>query len=916
MRDIEAFVAGRTITVDWTNPTPMEGHLLVRYRRGHTAPTRTGGHRVHLGMQRATSATLHHLPADATYTVSVWAGDRGGWSHRRSVRFTTDARASANTASYTGTVTDTAGHPLAHAVVSIEGWDGTALTTATNRAGHYSSALPFGRYFAEIDGANATGGIADATGYAGGFQTFDIASARTVAGKPVALRPGALISGELTDRAGHALGGVSVYTEDVGPYIEPDTSSGGLIVDFVDDAGAQSISDAQGRYVLRGVPRSALRVCFQAPVQTASAPVPDGVEAGCRADTIEAAPGSTVTEPPTTLDQGAGADVHGRVVLPSGRGANGVFISLNSRQGGFGSMQTAADGRFDLPNVPPGRYRLCYTPEALNLTHRIGFRSRCEPAKLVVRAGATSSIRIVLQQGAALTGTVTGAGARPLADVQVELARSYYPAVTDARGQYTLNGLPAGRVRLCFSTTEAHSSPRSTGSRSRCAATKVRTTVGAVRTGNDAQLLPGSAISGHVLDASRHGVRNIDVDVEPVGHGGIGDFADGETTASGRYRIANLSPGKYRVCFDVIAETGPSREYCKHAVSTTAGSTTNGVDEVLPATADVAVRVRDSAGQPIAAADAALLRACTSKDTWECDHSTIFDKSAPVKVVASAVTGGHGRVTLTGLRPGHYALCVFGYHGITAQGAPATGYADTCSSSSTFDVVAVAAQRATVSITLPDAGAVTGVVTDAGGHPLQNALVHVTGSAADDFVSASEDAVEPLDYSTTDADGRYTIRSVAPGMQRVCIDAASALGGTSKAGYLDECIGGTPGSLKGGSRLDVSGDATTNAPGLALSAAAGISGALSAASGKLKWPTVAILDSTGKSAAYTEAASNGRYRVIGLVPGSYYACAEDERSGACYPDAPWNGGKPPKTATPVGTTAGAVTSSIDIVLPR
>lgn len=51
-------------------------------------------------------------------------------------------------------------------------------------------------------------------------------------------------------------------------------------------------------------------------------------------------------------------------------------------------------------------------------------------------------------QGGRITGTVTGADNRPIADAQVVLINTSFRAVTDATGGFTINGVPSGRYEL------------------------------------------------------------------------------------------------------------------------------------------------------------------------------------------------------------------------------------------------------------------------------------------------------------------------------------------------------------------------------------------------------------------------------------------------------------------------------------
>lgn len=51
-------------------------------------------------------------------------------------------------------------------------------------------------------------------------------------------------------------------------------------------------------------------------------------------------------------------------------------------------------------------------------------------------------------QGGRVTGTVTGANSRPIADAKVVIVNTSYRATTDANGAFTINGVPSGRYEL------------------------------------------------------------------------------------------------------------------------------------------------------------------------------------------------------------------------------------------------------------------------------------------------------------------------------------------------------------------------------------------------------------------------------------------------------------------------------------
>jgi hypothetical protein len=277
------------------------------------------------------------------------------------------------------------------------------------------------------------------------------------------------------------------------------------------------------------------------------------------------------------------------------------------------------------------------------------------------------------------------------------------------------------------------------------------------------------------------------------------------------------------------------------------------------------------------------------------------------------MTSADGTVSYSLLKPGNYAICSLAFYGSTTVDTPVTGYADRCTAS--FDVTVTAGAVTPVSQTLQLAGAITGKVTDSAGKPVRGAVVHVTGSAADDFSPMFPFALpgDPIHYSKTAADGTYTIRSVAPGDQTVCVDASKASGGSSAGGYLDQCIGGGPGSTTSDTPVSVKSGKTTTAPDLALTSGSGVSGTITS-TGKLGFTEISVFDSTGSIVANDSVYRHGGYRFTGLPAGTYRVCAMDNHDARCYADAPWTTQEPPADATPVITTAGAVSSGIDVKL--
>src|SRR6201999_3184923 len=130
-----------------------------------------------------------------------------------------------------------------------------------------------------------------------------------------------------------------------------------------------------------------------------------------------------------------------------------------------------------------------------------------------------------------------------------------------------------------------------------------------------------------------------------------------------------------------------------------------------------------------------------------------------------------GNQTFQALKPGHYVACAFAYYAATPTGAPATGYADKCSGTS-FDLDLTRGSTTAATIDLGLGGVLRGRVTDAGGNPVRGATAEVGGAAASDYSNgfwvSGPLIPSPENDIVTDAQGRYSVRSIAPGNRKVC----------------------------------------------------------------------------------------------------------------------------------------------------
>ena len=140
--------------------------------------------------------------------------------------------------------------------------------------------------------------------------------------------------------------------------------------------------------------------------------------------------------------------------------ANQVILLTSDRTQLTASI--LADGSYSFTRLKPGTYRLMasapgYIAKAVSGLAPISTRDCAEAiacdlldigAPIVLTAGATATgFNFALDRGASVSGNVrSSAGAAPLANVSVNVLNSTYSAnaITDAAGNFTVRGLPAG----------------------------------------------------------------------------------------------------------------------------------------------------------------------------------------------------------------------------------------------------------------------------------------------------------------------------------------------------------------------------------------------------------------------------------------------------------------------------------------
>lgn len=912
---------GSTVTLGWHNPdAALFRRVVVRYARGASAPrSPRSGIAVTLPRLRATTATLRGLRPGRRYSAAVWVRDTiGRLSPRDATTFVAPAAATSAPAIVTGKITDNHGAPLSGVMIAAQDEVdyGVRASTVTDAQGRYRLRLPAAPYYLSADGSMATGGGSDATGYLGAGRDVTLAGHGTLVYNAV-LRPGAALTGRVTDGSGNPLAGIDAEAIPAWNYVAEDLDYNGFSTDFPEQ---QVTTAPDGSFELKGLYPDAFRTCFDPNDGTSySADAGFGYSEQCADTPHQLHAGGVVDVGSVALTTTPRGGIAGRITSPSGAGVPGagVFVALEGRRFPVAYAVTGGAGGYTVDGLKPGTYRICaQTSQTVLSASGLGYVSRCRTSHVTVTAGTVARhTHLVVFPGGALSGVVRTASGAPVAGAAVSIGGGFGfdigGAVTGADGRWTIEGLRSGRHRVCVDASAvAPVRGYPDGVIGGCFQHGAKAVVrrGRSRIGVDFQLRAGAAVRGTVL---RNG-QPARVIAVYSSHGAAFAF----TGRHGHFVLRGLRPGKQRLCFADGWSTSQYRHTCPdHTLSVRAGQLADFATVSMPPSGSVSVSVTDAAGTALNGVDVAVVRPCHRS---LCDRSPLLPGQR-FRVAVSWTTYGDGSVTLNDIEPGAYGVCLFGYLAAPSSGAtPPAGYVDSCVPGG-FGLTVHAGRTRTLHETLQPAGEITGTVTDSAGDPLPDMLLRVSGSAATDvprnIYTVFDDPTEI--GSLTDVHGAYAIRSVAPGDQTVCFAHVDSPSGRR---YLPQCYGSDPGTRAGATPVTVAAGHVTTGADIVLHRAGSIAGSVTTTSGATpkNWVVYVFPKGHPNDALVGGPFPNGTYHTPGIDSGSYVVCFTAKGYNAqCYDDVPWSGNfgeRLPTDATVVPVSFDTTSTGIDASL--
>ena len=311
-----------------------------------------------------------------------------------------------------------------------------------------------------------------------------------------------------------------------------------------------------------------------------------------------------------------------------------------------------------------------------------------------------------------------------------------------------------------------------------------------------------SRVSGQVIeDGTNTPVADARVFVVLDDQRAAPDGSPQETSSdrNGLYRFDTLPPGRYRVAAQKDGFAPAMAPSTMRMVEVEAGQVLEDVTVSLRRGGALSGHVLDPQGQPIANAGVtALLKRLNQNDQ---PAAALTPLGAPLLMPSGqGETNGLGEFRIFGLSPGEYLIVATArskFGGAATQPSSATTMAATyfpgTPDVSAAQPLAVESGQTVSDITIPlvsvAAFTVSGVVVDAAGAPVANAMVMLMGGRSGADFLLSMVAGPPL-MSQSDAGGRFTFGEVPAGVYTVRADTGGI------ASFVTETFGidrdGTP----------------------------------------------------------------------------------------------------------------------------
>ena len=645
-------------------------------------------------------------------------------------------------------------------------------------------------------------------------------------------------------------------------------------------SAGRAASDAAGGYALAGLAEGTCRVRFSDPDRQYLDEYWDDAAVIASADDVNVHWGETTSGIDAVLIRSSHISGHVRRIDGSGVNTAAVAAYASDGDGGWAYLArvtTDATGRYDLPGLAAGSYRVQFT----DLTKKLAPEWWDDAADVAAADNVSldwqetrDGIDAVLQPAGSISGTVTATGDGGLKAVNVVAYgrdanggwRYTDQVTTDALGKYAIQGVGTGSYRLRAVDVWPYwwdSADRGEyldewydDAYSLASATDVPVTAGAETRGIDIELGRAGHVSGTVTNAGGEGVHNVYVQAYRNDGQRWRYLSYATTDATGAYDVGQLPGGEYRVEFSPWRShyAGEWYEDARTAdeatpVTVVPGETTAGIDAVLELSSRLEGTVTGPDGSPLPGVGVYLARYADGGG-WE--YSLDSSTDATGKWVANDV------------RPGSWRVWYVDFSGVCAD-----EFWDDQLTPQDATLVQVGAGEVfgNLDAQLSPAASISGRVTGPDGRRIEYADVYLWALGPSGWHK-----VTPGDPGFTNHFGEFGFGRLHEGVYRISIDAR-------QQGYAPRFWPSSP-DLAGATDIVVEPGQDVTGIDLELGAGEAIAGHVTDAGGRGARVAVTAYKADGAGWEVVADASTdatGAYRLPDLAPGTYRLRFGDDR---------------------------------------
>jgi len=678
-------------------------------------------------------------------------------------------------------------------------------------------------------------------------------------------------------------------------------------VDGKEEGSACAANDPHGRYRIENLASGSYRVWFStANTVNFIAQYYSGQSTSEDADLVSVSAGSTTSA--INAEMVEGGMIGGRVTdLLGGAPIKGIQVCTRIPAWEFGAEQRCgwsnSEGDYTITGLPAGSYDVAFIGEpefGANYVGQFypGVSEISEASAVTVTLGAVSSaVDAQMEEAGSMSGKVVDwQTKRPLS--MVEICVSYMVngvhedcVYTNEHGEYKIWGLKPTSYRVAFSDREAGYLGQYYNHKELSQnATPVPVTAGAKTSNVDAELSPGGAITGTVIEAqTKTPIEGLLVCAYEAGS--EREARCEPTNAAGEYSLGEMLSGSYEVEFRGL-HGDPTQYYAgvfdraeARSVTVDAGQTTQNIDAEM-----IEPGGRISGVVTTAATKAPL------EGVRVCALNASGSLAGPC-----ASTDAGGSYTLKRLLPGSYSVeftLFSGEHEYLRQ------FYDNEYERSEADHVTVTFNHTTENIdaAMNEGGQIGGKVTDAlTGDALER--IHVCAVPVKPGFEASGGC------ASTNSKGQYTITHLQPRSYRVQFVPQ----GRQARRYLSQYYDNSE-TWEGARPVSVGVGELTGGIDGKLNEGGGLSGTVSSAATGARLQGIEVCALRGRERPEGSCAQTGKkggYTIAKLRSGSYTVEFSGEAGGVRYRTQFYNGKSIERDAYSVDVRTGAIQQGID-----